>query len=533
MFRKRSKLALALTAAVGISGVLAGCGSNGDNKVSNPPETGAEGGTNKPAAQSEKPVELSVFSWMFEEVDAPDSEVYKKLQEKLNIRLKPLSASWNDWEEKLNVMIASGEMPDVFISYGIDRPVQYRQWIREGMILPISDYTDQYPNIGKSLANFEMLAKATDGKHYALPIYNEAGSGKDAVSGHNILIRKDWLDKLGLQVPTTIDEFYAVAKAFAENDPDGNGKRDTYGYTSSSGGVWWQYPLFNAFDASTERWEKKDGKWLPEVISDETGEAIGFLNQMYNEKIMDPEFMLNTDEKKIEKFVTGKVGMIIHNANAGFYNDIYKKFEKAYPGTDPKSIFTWVGTLKGKTGQQRMDGFNNFWAETSINAGISEEKQKKALELLDYLLSDEGQDLMINGIEGVHYKKEGDKNVPLVSDEEREKEKAFKLKALVSWNTDYLPDSMPNRDDIIALTKSTGDYAVPNPLAYLNISEDVLDPSISNQLNDFVNEEVVKLIVGPSKDVVAGFAKFKEAWLSKGGTQVIEETNKQAAAEGR
>ena len=260
---------------------------------------------------------------------------------------------------------------------------------------------------------------------------------------------------------------------------------------------------------------------------------MGLLNQMYNEKIMDPEFMVNTDDKKIEKFVTGKVGMIIHNANATFYNDIYNKFEKSHPGTDPKSIFTWVGTLKGKTGQQRMDGFNNFWAETSINARISEAKQKKALELLDYLLSDEGQDLMLNGIEGVHYKKEGDKIIPLIAPEEREKEKAFTLKALVSWNTDFLPESTPNRDDIIAMTKSTGDYAVLNPLAYLNISEDVLDPSIPNQLNDFVNEEVVKLIVGPTTDVDAGFAKFKETWLSKGGTKVIEETNKQAAAEGR
>ncbi|OPA73373.1 hypothetical protein BVG16_29000 [Paenibacillus selenitireducens] len=527
MIRTRNKLTLLLAAVVVTVSVLAGCGGNNAKSGTTSENAGAD------KAASAKPVELSVFSWMFEGADSPDSEVYKKLQEKLNIRLKPITASWNDWEEKLNVMIASGEMPDVFVSYGIDRPVQYRQWIREGMLLPISDFTDQYPNIKNSLANFEMLAKATDGKHYALPIYNESGSGKDSVSGHNILIRKDWLDKLGLQVPTTIDEFYAVAKAFAENDPDGNGKQDTYGYTSSSGGVWWQYPIFNAFDTSTERWEKKGDQWMPEVISDETEEAVTFLNQMFNEKILDPEFMLNTDDKKIEKFVTGKVGMIIHSANATFYNDIYNKFKQAKPDADPKSIFTWVGTLKGKTGLQRMDGFNNFWAETSINAGISEEKQKKALELLDYLLSEEGQNLMINGVEGVHYKKEGDKIVPLISAEDKEKEKAFQLKALVSWNTDYLPENLPNREEIIELSKSTGDYSVPNPLGYLNISEDALDPSIPNQLNDFVNEEIVKMIVGSSKDVAASFAKFKDTWMSKGGKQVIEETNKQAVAEGR
>ncbi|RED66426.1 extracellular solute-binding protein [Cohnella phaseoli] len=530
MFRK--KLVLMLLVVFTVASILSGCGGSKDNGAEGSGSSSPSGGEESKAAQSAEPVELSVFSWMFEGADSPDSVIYKKLQEKLNVRLKPVTASWNDWEEKLNVMIASGEMPDVFVSYGIDRPVQYRQWIKEGMVLPISDYADSYPNIRDSLANFEMLAKTTGGKHYALPIYNESGSGKDAVSGHNILIRKDWLDMLGLSVPTTIDEFYSVAKAFTENDPDGNGKKDTYGYTSSSGGVWWQYPIFNAFDTSTERWEKKDGQWMPEVISEETKEAVTFLHQMYNEKMLDPEFMLNTDDKKIEKFVTGKVGMIIHNANATFYNDIYNKFNQAKPEADPKSIFTWVGTLKGKTGIQRMDGFNNFWCETSINAGISEEKRQKALELLDFLLSDEGQDLMLNGVEGVHYKKDGDTVVSLMTDEEKTKDKGFSLKALVSWNTDYLPDTTPNKAEIVALSKSTGDYAVSNPLAYLNIDEDALDPSIPNQLTDFVNEEIVKLIAN-SKDVAADFDKFKEAWLSKGGAKVIEETNKQATTEGR
>ncbi|MDQ0089507.1 multiple sugar transport system substrate-binding protein/putative aldouronate transport system substrate-binding protein [Paenibacillus anaericanus] len=531
MFRKNNKFILLILIVSVLGSILAGCGSSNNKGEAAAPGTTNNSGEST-SGKSVEPVELSLFSWMFEGADNQDSVIYQKLQEKLDIRIKPITASWNDWEEKLNVMIASGEMPDVFMSYGIDRPVQYRQWIKEGMLLPISDYSDQYPNIQKSLVNFEILAKTTGDKHYALPVYNEAGNGKDAVSGHNILIRKDWLDKLKLQMPTTIDEFYAVAKAFTENDPDGNNKNDTYGYTSSSGGVWWQYPIFNAFDTSTDRWEKKEGQWLPEVISDETQDAVTFLNQMYKEKILDPEFMLNTDDKKIEKFVTGKVGMIIHNANATLYNDIYNKFKQAKPDVDPKSVFTWVGTLKGKNGNQRMDGFNNFWCETSINSSISAEKQKKALELLDYLLSDEGQDLMLNGVEGVHYKKEGDAIVPLITEEEKTKEKAFSLKALVSWNTDYLPDNMPNKEDIVALTKSTGDYAVPNPLAYLNISPDALDSSISSQLNDLVNEQIITLIVN-SKEVPVDFAKFKETWLSKGGTKLIEETNKQAVVEGR
>ncbi|MCM3747854.1 extracellular solute-binding protein [Paenibacillus pasadenensis] len=530
MNRTKKKWIASMAVVPLLAGVIAGCsGGNNGEGAANTPAANNSGGSDKPAA----PVELSIFRWDFEGVDAPDSAIYKRLQEKLNIKLKPIVASWNDWEEKLNVMIASGEMPDVFVSNGIGKPIQYKQWVKEGLLLNLSDEASKYPNIGKSLANFEVLAKSTEGKHYGLPIFNESGSGKNSINGHNILIRKDWLDKLGLKVPTTIDEFYAVAKAFTENDPDGNGKKDTYGYTSSSGGVWWQYPIFNAFDASTGRFQKTaDGKFEPEVISPGMEQSVAFLNKMYGEKLLDPDFMLNTDEQKVEKFITGKVGMIVNNLNATFYTDITNKFQKAYADKDPKSIFTWVGTLKGANGKQRMDGSSNFWLQTSINAGISDEKKQKALELLDYLLSEEGQDLMLNGIEGVHYKLEGDKKVPIMTPEEKDKDFAFKLRTLVSWNTDFLPESTPNRDQILTAAKSTGDYAVPDPLEFLNISEDALDPAMVGELGDYVNQQIVDMIV-KSKDVPADFAKFKEEWLKKGGTKLVEETNKQAAAEGR
>ncbi|OXM14401.1 extracellular solute-binding protein [Paenibacillus herberti] len=530
MNRTKKKWVSSMAIVPLLAGVLAGC-SGGNNGEPAPAANNSGVQSKEPAA----PVELTVFRWDYEGIDSPDSAIYKRLQEKLNIKLKPIVASWNDWEEKLNVMIGTGDMPDIFVSSGIGRPVQYNQWIREGLVLNLSDYTTEYPNLGKSLANFEVLTKPTGGKHYGLPIFNESGSGKNSINGHNILIRKDWLDKLGLKAPTTIDEFYKVAKAFTDNDPDGNNKKDTYGFSSSSSGnpVFWFYPIFNAFDASTDRFKKTaDGKFEPEVISPGMEQGISFLNKMNKEKILDPDFMVNTDEQKMEKFITGKVGMIVNNLNSWFYTDITNKLKKAYPDRDPKSIFTWVGTLKGANGQQRMDGSPNFWLQTSVKADLPDDKKKKALELLDYLLSEEGQDLVLNGVEGVHYKVEGDKKVPIMAAEERDKDKGFLLKSLVSWNTDFLPEGLENREEIIAAAKSTGDYAVPNPLEYMVIPEDALDSSLPGELGDYVNQRLAEIIVN-SKDVPADFSKYKEEWLKKGGTKLVEETNKQAAAEGR
>jgi len=527
---------LRLLAVLLIMSLIAACSGNGGGSQAGPEPSSAP----NPAPSSESPgsappadpVELSVFSWMFEGADNPDSPIYQKLQEKLNIRLKPVTASWNDWEEKLNVLIASGEMPDVFISYGVDRPVQYQKWIKEGLVLPISDYAESYPNIQKLLQNFDVLRNVSSGKHYGIPIINKS-DGVAADADHNFFIRKDWLEALNLEVPKTIDDFYNVAKAFREGDPDGNGAADTYGYTSSSGGIWWNYPIFNAFDTTTDRWEKVDGKWQPEVLKDETADALAFLNRMYQEKILDPEFMLNTDDQKIEKFITGKVGIIFHSGNANFFNgQYYDKFKQAYPDKDPNSLFTWIGTLVGKTGKQRINGHANFWCMTSIRGDLPEEKRTKALELLDYLASEEGQHLMLYGIEGIHYEMDGDKIVPLMDQAEKEKDRVFLLKNLVSWNTDFLPEETPNRELIIEQLKSVSDYAVADPLAYLSVPQEELDPSINQQLSDFTTETFVNIIV-KSQDVYADFEKFKADWLAKGGDKVIEAFNKQAELEGR
>lgn len=522
---------LALIAALLVS-LLAACGGNEekDKGAANAPSS-ANSGTEAAGA----PVELSVYSYFFDKVTGSEP-ILSEIQKKLNIKIKFISVPYSDWAQKMNVLFASGDIPDIIMNSGYGTKDIYLQWIKEGMLLPLSDYENDYPNLKRQLAKFESLRIAQGGKSYGLPI-GDATSDISLMNDHALYVRKDWLEKVGLPLPKTIDDFYAVAKAFSDSDPDGNGNRDTYGFSTGNQN-WWSYPIYNAFGASADRWSYTDGQWQPEVISDQMKDGVAFLKKMYQEGILEPDFAINTDDQLREKFIAGKIGMMF--STGGGYNELYDKFASAYPDKDPGSLFTFESVgLAGKDGTIRIDSQGGWWGATSINAKLSDEKKKKALELLDYLLSDEGLQLTRYGVEGTHYKKEGDQFVTLLPKDEKtgnykdlyEVDQSGQLKYLVTWDYSFKPDHTPHREENLAMAKQNADHLREDKLAYLNIDPAKLDPAIIVQLGDLSSRELMKLIM-QSKNLDAEWADFVSRWKSAGGDSYIKETNAAAVEQG-
>lgn len=540
MYRKSLlKVTTVLVAGFILVSSFAGCASK--NKTDEVTGTTATATSSQQQEEVKKdPVELTVMSFKADKMAlTEDAPVYKAIKDKLNIKLKTIFTNWDGYNDKLNVVMASGDIPNIFHAQGVDNMPQFISWVKEGFLLPISDHTAKYPNIDKALKKFDSFKQCTDGNHYALPVISNLTATSSALNDHVLWIRKDWLDKLGLSIPQNIDEFYNVAKAFATQDPDGNGKNDTYGYTCSEGGIWWNYPVFNAFNTSTERFKKLNGQWVPELIQPETKEAIAFLKKMYSEKIMDPEFSINTGDKKKEKFIAGKVGMMVMNGN-WMYNDIYDKLKKAYPDKDPKSILAYTSGIAGKDGNKRLDGFPNFWLETFISGAAPQEQIDKSLELLDFLASDEGLTLCRYGIENVHYKKEGDKFVNLVTEKNEngsqmgivELDGTAALITFFTWGNELVPETTPNRDEYLACGAEGNKIAQLNPLMGLYIDDKALPGEVMKTATDYMNTEVIKLIISKN-DLNSEWDNFVKTWLAKGGQKVWDETNKKALEEGR
>lgn len=172
--------------------------------------------------------------------DYVDNEYTKWLEEKTNIHLEfdiaPMNA--DEFKQKLNLVLASGQLPDVIINFGI--PLDQQQVLADqGLIIPVDDliakYGDEFATVMKDIPQIKEVTSLSDGKMYSLPNINEC---YHCSLSHKAWIYKPWLDKLGLEVPTTTEELEKVLLAFKEKDPNGNGKADEVPWSGAQTGSW-------------------------------------------------------------------------------------------------------------------------------------------------------------------------------------------------------------------------------------------------------------------------------------------------------
>ena len=196
-------------------------------------------------------------------------------REKLGINMDTtlLGGDAGNYDTKLRLALTSAEdLPDVFPVYSAQLAADM---IESGMVKDITDDIDQYmperlKEIYSEYANTYSTV-TSDGRIYGLAV------SPHLTEGQVMIIRQDWLDNLDLKAPTTIDEFEAVIKAFTEDDPDGNGENDTYGFTYEGDSIYnngWCADPVTIFSVYS-------GKYLPgQWQEDEDGNLVyGSLNE--------------------------------------------------------------------------------------------------------------------------------------------------------------------------------------------------------------------------------------------------------------
>jgi len=285
---------------------------------------GDAGGAAAPAADPlgkyDPPIEIStvrIVNDTFRYADGEDinNNVWtRSLKEKLGITVK------YDWvvsgdgpggqgEQKMNVSIASGDLPD-FIPVNAR---QLKQLVEADLLMDLTDVYEQYASpFTKAIMTQDgpnALASATfDGKLMAIP---NTGSSMDGAA--MIWVREDWRKKLNLPEPKTMDDVVAIAKAFAEGDPDGNGQNDTIGlslYKDLYGGYAAINGVANGFHAYPRQWVKDEsGQLVFGSIQPEMREALLHLQTMFKQGLIDREFGVKDVGKAAELAAAGKLGL--------------------------------------------------------------------------------------------------------------------------------------------------------------------------------------------------------------------------------
>lgn len=223
-----------------------------------------------------------------------------QMEKDTNVRIEGGFISPTAWEEKKNIALASGELPDMFLS-GLSKAdiVNYGE---QGYFIPLDNLIEEYaPNIVdlyKRRPQYRAESIAPNGVQYYIKGINEL---KFRESGTNLFINKKWLDRLGLKVPETYDEYYTVLKAFKTSDPNGNGKDDEIPLTFNySGGMdynhffnmfgGWGYPV--GYDMLCVD-DNKQVIFAP--MGEHFAEALKYFKKLYTEGLIDQEvFTQNT-----------------------------------------------------------------------------------------------------------------------------------------------------------------------------------------------------------------------------------------------
>jgi putative aldouronate transport system substrate-binding protein len=251
--------------------------------------------------------------------DTPLENQYTRyVLDQLNIKVEhAFTASPSNYAQKVSLAIASNDLPDAMIV----GPVELRQMYEAGQLEDLTEVYEQYASpaikrIIQSTGGLALEQVTFDGKIMAIPSVQLQADGV-----HLLWIRKDWLDKLNLEPPRTIEDLEKAARAFVEQDPDGNGKADTIGlagpdtskklyanFLESTNNLYGFDGIFSAFGAYPGYWLKgEDGKAVYGSILPETKEALAKLSEWYAEGLIDPEMGIREDSG--ESIVAGKTGM--------------------------------------------------------------------------------------------------------------------------------------------------------------------------------------------------------------------------------
>ena len=227
-------------------------------------------------------------------------------------------------------------MPDLF---SVPSRQYLSQYVANGVILDLTKYKSKLSETFKLIGDESVKKGEINNKLYAI-------SKAPASNSNSLLLRKDWLDKLGLKMPTTPDELLAVAKAFTEKDPDGNGKKDTYGFSGSTLTAF--TPLFAPYGVTPlENFLVKDNKLTCTLYESGYKDAITEINKFVSQGALDPDFLINTGDNVTDKAVQGKVG-IIWSTWANMLKDDQVAKEKA---VNPNATWVQVDALTGPAGK--------------------------------------------------------------------------------------------------------------------------------------------------------------------------------------
>lgn len=488
--------------------------------------TGAVSGCSKDEAKNDSGrMDITWTGYQLGPTDQ-DAVMIQKWNEKFNVNLDIWNIDNNQWDEIINLKLASGSIPD---KIRVRDMAHLQTYYKQGVLakIPIETLEKYAPNLyRKTLEIFPQAfdLMTIDGDLYGIPVLEKNPSYSAAI------YRGDWLKALGIdKEPETFEEFEKIMYSFANDDPDGNGKKDTYGISDSGLDA-----VYGAFGFIPEWWKAVDGQLVYGAVQPEMKEALAVLARWYKDGVIDPEFITGENQSGYQfisnAFVNGRIG---YSQHGNWYH-----WCPELPGRTEGVNYTEVSKLgkdagevihfgkppvaaDGKYALRQGNVFRGVATAFGVQLEEEPEKMQKILEILDTLGAGDydTHNEAKYGIQGEHWEYDEYGMPKTITDESGNAPDVYKIGAGMLMVSEYiLPDGVPELpyqqwldDNFCNVPRMTNDLLVSLPSASKYLSE----------LDKLREETYVAIITGGKP--VDYFDEFVKQWREMGGAQLEKE----------
>ncbi|WP_145149458.1 extracellular solute-binding protein [Paenibacillus xylanexedens] len=461
-----------------------------------------------------------------------DMAAYKEKEKLTGIQVKFTHPPLGQQRDQFNLLISTKELPDVIYYNWADAVGGPEKMIKDGRIIRLNELIDSYaPNLKRIIESDPDVKKQIaldDGTIYMFPLLKLDALKLNATSG--LIMRQDWLDKLNLKVPTNIDEWYTVLKAFKEQDPNGNGKADELPFTGNWGpGNLTKLHDFAAAFGVIGGFQMNGDKVEFGPIQPGYRDFLETMAKWYKEGLIDPEIMTN-DGKAFDYKVTSNLAGAYQG---GVFSGMGKYFN-LMRDTDPNFNVTGVPWPVSQDGTSyatfNLDAKVLTYGE-AITASADEDKLKYIVQWMDYNYSEEGSDLFNFGIENDSYVRDGegvkftdtiiDNPNGLTYDQALASYALSIMDGPINQDSRYL-DALLFDDGQRAANAEwrKASSALTLPPIRLSTDEVSTSTSIMSQVNTYLNETMTAIISGQKP--ITEFDTMAETIKSMGIDRAIE-----------
>ncbi|EPY03930.1 family 1 extracellular solute-binding protein [Paenibacillus alvei TS-15] len=432
-----------------------------------------------------------------------DNPYVTDIEAKTGLQVEVIIPPSHRYEDRVGVMMMSNHTPDL-ISITDANWVSF--YARKQMLTPLDHLLARYaPKLKERIPPEVWEQVSFNGQIYAIPSLHE-GKGQEMM-----YIRKDWLEQLGLEPPTTLAEMVNVMRAFTSLRSDDNGSHDIYG-TSFIEELGRTSPWFGAYGVQLDQWMERDGQLVYSNVQPEMKEALAFMRTMVQEGLVDPLFPIQTQRGLERQVVDGKLGLF-----TGTWYDTRGVLERS-KAREPRAEWITLPFPKGPggSGTFALPQVRSYQVIPATSSHAVE-----VLKLLNYI-GEEGRDTLKLGFEGdVWAWKEGKR----VTNMERHNQDHYRG---LYANLADMPDEDYTRSRLDSLgiqyqlydnLRFTSMHARPSAFRSLPTPAMTRYAPLLQKKNDML----IDIILGnrPLED----FDRYVSEWMNEGGRDMTKEAN--------